>query len=71
MLEDSTMRFKPIRLVATLALALLMAPLAADAQPSGKVPQIGLLIPGSSSAFSSRIEVFRQGLRNIGWVEGQ
>ena len=26
---------------------------------------------GSSSGFSSRLEGFRQGLRDLGWVEGQ
>jgi putative ABC transport system substrate-binding protein len=54
-----------------LILSLLAVPLTADAQPPGKVPRIGLLIPGSASGFSSRIEVFRQGLRDLGWVEGQ
>jgi putative ABC transport system substrate-binding protein len=48
-----------------------VAPLAAEAQPAGKASRIGLLILGSSSGFSSRIEVFQQGLRDLGWVEGQ
>ena len=54
-----------------LILSLLAVPLTADAQPPGKVPRIGLLIPGSSSGFSSRLEMFQQGLRDLGWVEGQ
>ena len=57
--------------IVMLILSLLTAPLTAEAQPPGKVPRIGLLMPGSSSGFSSRIEVFRQGLRDLGWVEGQ
>ena len=57
--------------IVTLILSLLTASLTAEAQPPGKVPRIGLLIPGSSSGFSSRIEVFRQELRDLGWVEGQ
>jgi putative ABC transport system substrate-binding protein len=55
----------------TLTLSLLAVSLTADAQPPGTVPRIGLLIPGSSASFSSRIEVFRQGLLDLGYVEGQ
>jgi len=62
---------RTLGLLVTLAFGLLVAPLAAEAQPAGKVPRIGLLIPGSSSGFSSRIEVSRQGLRDLDWVEGQ
>jgi putative tryptophan/tyrosine transport system substrate-binding protein len=35
------------------------------------VPRLGLLIPGSSSAFAPRIEAFRHGLRDLGYVEGR
>jgi putative ABC transport system substrate-binding protein len=38
---------------------------------AGESPPNGLLIPGSSASFSPRIEVFRQGLRDLGYVEGQ
>jgi putative ABC transport system substrate-binding protein len=65
------MTCRTLGLLVTLTLAILVAPLAADAQPAGKVSRIGLLMLGSSSGFSSRIEVFRQGLRDLGWVEGQ
>ena len=58
-------------LLITLALGLLVAPFAAEAQPAGNVSRIGLLLLGSSSSFSSRLEGFRQGLRDLGWVEGQ
>jgi putative ABC transport system substrate-binding protein len=61
---------RTIGLLVTLALSLLVAPLAADAQPPAKVPRISLLIPGSSSAFAPRIEAFRHGLRDLGYVEG-
>jgi putative tryptophan/tyrosine transport system substrate-binding protein len=71
MLEDTAMMRRALRLLVTLALSLLVAPLTAEAQPAGKVPRIGLLIPGSSAGFSSRLEGFRQGLRDLGWVEGQ
>jgi putative ABC transport system substrate-binding protein len=62
---------RTLGLLVTLALGLLVAPLAAEAQSAGKVPRIGLLIPGSASDFSSRIEAFRQGMRELGYIEGQ
>ena len=52
-------------------LGLLAAPLAADAQPAGKVHRIGYLTGGSWSPTSPFFEAFRQGLRELGWVEGQ
>src|SRR6185503_15000396 len=47
--------------------ALLIAPLAADAQQPQKVRRIGFF----GNAPSSQVEAFRQGLRDLGWVEGQ
>jgi len=43
----------------------------AHAQQAKKAARIGLLIPGSQSAFAIRIDAFRQGLRELGYVEGQ
>ena len=56
--------------VASMALALLMAPLAAETQP-GKVPRIGLLETGSLAARASLWEAFRQAMRELGYVEGR
>ncbi len=55
------------------ALALLAAPLAADAQQPGKVPRIGFLWASSPSDPASQRyrEVFRRGLRDLGYIEGQ
>jgi hypothetical protein len=39
--KEIAMRLKPIQLVVTLALVILTAPLAADAQPLRKIPRIG------------------------------
>ena len=47
---------------------LLALPVRAQAQQPTKIPRIGYL--GSSSS-SSRIETFRQGLRELGYVEGK
>jgi putative ABC transport system substrate-binding protein len=42
-----------------------------EAQQARKVHRIGFLIPGSSSTFSARIDALRQGLRELGYVEGK
>jgi len=51
-------------------LFVLAAALAADAQPSRGVHRIGYL-GNSVTASQSRVEAFRQGLRELGWVEGR
>jgi len=55
--------------IATLILSLLVAPLAAEAQPEGKMPRLGVLTPGIPP--QPWVEAFRQGLRTLGYVEGQ
>jgi putative ABC transport system substrate-binding protein len=57
-------------LLLTLALALLAAPVAAAPAPA-KVPRIGFLGSGTPAAFAPLIAAFRQGLRDLGYVEGQ
>jgi putative ABC transport system substrate-binding protein len=54
-----------------LSLALLCAPLASEAQPLSNVPRIGFLSTGSPSEADPRLAVFRQGLRELGHVEGR
>jgi putative tryptophan/tyrosine transport system substrate-binding protein len=73
-LEDVTMPRRTIRLMLTLALAMLFAPLVAEAQQTGKVWRIGFLSPAfppPAEPSRTRIEAFRQGLRALGWIEGQ
>jgi ABC-type uncharacterized transport system substrate-binding protein len=48
-----------------------LASLVAEAQQPGKAPRIGLLGGGSASAAAGRIDAFRQGLRDLGYVEGK
>ena len=43
----------------------------AEAQQLKKVPRIGYLIGTSLSTNAARIEAFRQGLRELGYVEGK
>ncbi len=57
--------------IVILALGLLL-PLLATAQRPAKVPRIGVLLEGRSTTTTSRNrEAFRQGLRDLGYVEGQ
>jgi len=52
-------------------LSLILAPLAAGAQQAAKVPRIGFLSAATSGVSSPVLDAFRQGLRELGWVEGQ
>jgi putative ABC transport system substrate-binding protein len=45
-------------------------PVAAEAQQAGKVPRIGFLFYGSPGP-SPELDAFRQGLRELGYIEGQ
>jgi putative ABC transport system substrate-binding protein len=56
--------------IVTLTLSLLAAPLAATAQPAGKVWRIGALF-GPIGPESPRAAPFRERLRELGYVEGQ
>ena len=62
-----------IGLAVVLALSFTFAPLGTAAQPAVKVPRVGYLNPGSSSdpVSQRRLEAFRQGLRDLGYMEGQ
>jgi putative tryptophan/tyrosine transport system substrate-binding protein len=42
-----------------------------EAQQTKRMPQVGILMPVSSTVASPNIEAFRQGLRERGYVEGQ
>jgi ABC transporter substrate binding protein len=44
---------------------------AADAQQTGKIPRIGVLVSARPSSASQRIQAFQQGLRELGYVEGK
>ncbi len=67
--QEITRRLYPVGLVATLALAILLTPLAANAQPPGKVFRVGVLLP-ASPGFPT-FQVFKQRLQALGYVEGQ
>src|SRR3954469_23134178 len=46
-------------------------PLAARAQSPRKVPRIGVLLPGTAASFGLRTKAFLEGLRDLGYVDGQ
>ena len=69
-MKDSTKWLRAIPLIVIVVLAILVAPLAAEAQQQGKVPRIGILTP-ASEASTPLWEAFRQGLRELGYVEGK
>ena len=57
--------------VGTVACSLLDLPLVAVAQQAGRIWRIGVLWPGPASPPNARIEAFRHGLRELGYVEGR
>src|SRR5262245_55760442 len=61
-------RFTATRLAPALALLLVTSPLAAIAQPVTRIPRIGFL---GTVTMSPYYNAFRQGLHDLGYVEGQ
>jgi putative ABC transport system substrate-binding protein len=64
-----TMRWSAVGCIMTLTLSFLAAPLAAGAQQAGRIPRIGLLWSGAPS--DPYAQAFRQGLQELGYVEGK
>ena len=55
-----------------LTLGTLSTPLVVEAQQAGRVPRIGVIVPPEPEAPTEpNIAAFRQGLRSLGYVEGQ
>jgi putative ABC transport system substrate-binding protein len=63
-------RLRTLRLLVTLALGI-VAPVLAEAQRAVHMPQVAFLDPGSPSSPAVCLPGFRQGLRDLGYVEGQ
>ena len=57
-------------LLASLAAAV-AAPLAGEAQQAGKKYRIGCLFNGNPTQSAPTADAFRQGMRELGWVDGQ
>jgi putative tryptophan/tyrosine transport system substrate-binding protein len=66
------MRCRVVGVLVMLTLSLLAAPLAAEAQPVGRAPaRIGFIGNADPQLAAPFLEAFRQGLRDLGWIEGQ
>src|SRR5262245_30226052 len=65
--EEGIARRAFIRAVASI----LGAPLVAEAQQPRKIPRIGFLSTVPPSTVAAPVEAFRQGLRDLGYVEGK
>jgi putative tryptophan/tyrosine transport system substrate-binding protein len=60
------------RLVLALTAGVLAAPLASFAQQPAKIARIGFLSPASPAGdWDSRLQALRDGLRELGYVEGK
>jgi putative tryptophan/tyrosine transport system substrate-binding protein len=57
--------------LSVIAFVLAVAGAVAQAQQPTKIPLIGYLTNASLSAVSARLEAFRQGLRDLGYIEGK
>jgi ABC-type uncharacterized transport system substrate-binding protein len=63
---------RTMALLITFTLAILVAPLAGEAQPAGNVYRIGLLAGHSQAPREKHAyDAFQQGLRELGYVEGK
>src|SRR5215813_5067462 len=65
-----TMKKAAVRCIAV-AVMLLAVAVIAEAQQAKKVSRIGILLAPSRSTVSEYVEAFREGLREVGYVEGQ
>jgi len=65
------MWYSAVGCIVTLTLSLLAVPLATTAQPRGKIPRVAVLEPTSQERPAPCIFAFQQGLRDLGYVEGQ
>jgi putative tryptophan/tyrosine transport system substrate-binding protein len=62
------MMLRAVALILPLILAVLVTPLAGETQQARRLPRIGLLQPAPAPHI---VEAFRQGLRELGYVEGE
>jgi putative tryptophan/tyrosine transport system substrate-binding protein len=62
------MRFRPFAVTLLLVLA---TPLASHGQPAATVARVGFIEAGAASTNQHFLDAFRQGLRELGYVEGQ
>jgi putative tryptophan/tyrosine transport system substrate-binding protein len=70
--KDRAMWYSAVGCIVTLTLSFLAAPLQVDAQPSARVATIGYLsIAGGAPGGAPLAESFRQGLQELGYIDGK
>ena len=69
--DNRKSKIQDLKCVLVLAILTLVAVDPAEAQQTTKIPRIGYLSATSPSARLARTEAFRQGLRELGYVEGK
>jgi putative ABC transport system substrate-binding protein len=69
--EATTLALRTLGVIVTLALGVLVVPLTSAAQQPKQSHRIGYLSGASAAAESSSVEGLRQGLHDLGYVEGQ
>jgi hypothetical protein len=57
--------------IATLLLSLLVVPCTSQAQRPTPIPRIGFIHPTAAAAGGDILDAFRQGLHDLGYVEGE
>ena len=65
------MKLRTIGLISTLVLGMLAEPLPIEAQQAGKVYRIGYLSQDSAKRDKRLLAAFKQGLRDLGYLEGK
>ena len=65
------MWYSAVGCIVTFTLSLLALPLVTTAQPRGKIPRVAVLEPTSQERPAPCLFAFQQGLRDLGYVEGQ
>ena len=52
-------------------LLFVVMPTGAEAQQPKKIPKVGILLPGTRLTYATRVDAFSNGLRDLGYIEGQ
>jgi putative ABC transport system substrate-binding protein len=69
--EEPSVLIRAAAALLLIILSILFSPASPEAQQPKKVPRIGFVSAASASSQASRLDAFRQRLRELGYVEGQ
>jgi putative ABC transport system substrate-binding protein len=71
MTREANMNLRRVGFLRMLALATLLAPSLVEAQQAARIARVGWLSQGAPNVPSPFYDAFRQGMRDLGYVEGQ